>query len=58
MPRASSLKAELMQRFPDIQIELIEGRGGIFEVSAAGKKIFSKKQMGRFPGLDEILRQL
>jgi len=47
-----------MQRFPDVQIELIEGRGGIFEVSTPGKKIFSKKQIGRFPELDEILRQL
>jgi len=58
LPRASSLEAELMQRFPDLQIELIEGSGGVFEVSTPGKKIFSKKQMGRFPELDEILRQL
>lgn len=58
MPRASSLKAELIQRFPEAQIKLIEGRGGVFEVSTRGKKIFSKKQMGRFPELDEILRQL
>jgi len=52
------LKAELIQRFPEAQIKLIEGRGGVFEVSTRGKKIFSKKQMGRFPELDEILRQL
>jgi len=47
-----------MQRFSDVQIELIEGSGGVFEVSTRGKKIFSKKQLGRFPALDEILRQL
>jgi len=42
LPRASSLKAELTQRFPDAQIELIEGSGGVFEVSTPGKKIFLK----------------
>jgi len=47
-----------MQRFPDVQIELIEGSGGVFEVSTRGKKIFSKKQMGRFPEVEEILPQL
>jgi selenoprotein W-related protein len=47
-----------MQRFPDAQIELIEGSGGVFEVLAEGKKIFSKKQVGRFPEMNEILRQL
>ena len=58
LPRASSLESQLKQRLPGAQIELIEGRGGVFEVSVAGKKIFSKKQTGRFPEVDEILRQL
>lgn len=58
MPRASSLKAGLTQQFPAAQIELIEGSGGIFEVAKDGQLIFSKKQTGRFPELDEILRQL
>jgi len=52
------LEAQLQQHRPDVQIELIEGRGGVFEISTAGKKIFSKKQTGRFPELNEILRQL
>jgi len=58
LPRASSLKADLTQRFPSAQIDLVEGRGGIFEIANEGKAIFSKKQVGRFPELDEILRQL
>lgn len=58
MPRASSLQAELAQRFPNARIELIEGSGGVFEVAKEGQLIFSKKQTGRFPELDEILRQL
>jgi selenoprotein W-related protein len=52
------LKAELVQHFPNAPIELIEGSGGIFEVAKDGQLIFSKKQMGRFPDLDEILRLL
>jgi selenoprotein W-related protein len=52
------LKAELAQRFPSVRIELIEGSGGIFEVAKDGKLIFSKKQAGRFPEPEEILRQL
>jgi selenoprotein W-related protein len=58
LPRASSLQAVLTQRYPDAQIELIEGSGGIFEVAKDGQLIFSKKQVGRFPELNEILRQL
>jgi len=52
------LEAQLKQRFPDAHLELIEGRGGVFEVAKDGKTIFSKKQAGRFPAVDEILRAL
>jgi len=52
------LQAEITQRFPGAHLELIEGRGGIFEVAKDGQMIFSKKQAGRFPELGEILRQL
>lgn len=37
---------------------LIEGRGGIFEVAADGRLIFSKKSAGRFPDPDEIVKLL
>lgn len=57
-PKASSLKAEIEKNFPDIQIKLIEGSGGVFEVEKDGKLIFSKKQSGRFPEHDEILAKL
>lgn len=35
--------------------ELIQGRGGVFEVTVDGKRIFSKKELGRFPEDGEIL---
>jgi selenoprotein W-related protein len=37
---------------------LIPGGGGVFDVTADGKVIFSKKSVGRFPGTDEILGAL
>jgi selenoprotein W-related protein len=33
---------------------LIKSDGGVFEVVVDGKKIFSKKETGRFPEHDEI----
>ena len=39
-------------------LELVPGAGGIFEVTRDGEKVFSKKEMGRFPEWDEIKRAL
>ncbi len=38
--------------------ELIAGGGGIFDVKADGKLIFSKHEAGRFPEPDEVIEQL
>lgn len=35
---------------------LVEGRGGVFDVAADGKVIFSKRATGRFPMPEEILK--
>lgn len=37
---------------------LVPGRGGVFEVWAGDRLIFSKKQLGRFPTAEEILASL
>ena len=37
---------------------MIKSGGGVFEVTADGKLIFSKKKEHRFPEDQEILRQL
>jgi selenoprotein W-related protein len=52
------LKAELEKRFPDLEVELIDGSGGVFEVVKDGELIFSKKQLGRFPDPEEIFEKL
>jgi selenoprotein W-related protein len=38
--------------------ELIQGGGGIFDVIADGKLIYSKKETGRFPEHQEVLNKL
>jgi selenoprotein W-related protein len=39
----------------DVDSELISGKGGVFEVTVDGAKIFSKKALGRFPEDGEVL---
>jgi selenoprotein W-related protein len=36
----------------------VPSSGGVFEVDLDGKRIFSKKEMGRFPDFDEISESL
>jgi selT/selW/selH-like putative selenoprotein len=36
-----------------IKPDLIEGKGGVFEVEVDGKLVFSKKREGRFPVEEE-----
>jgi selenoprotein W-related protein len=38
--------------------KLIEGGGGIFDVTVDGEMIFSKHEAGRFPETEEILARL
>ena len=53
-PRARRLREDLIKTFKDefnvLDIQLIEGERGVFEVSVnKGLKVFSKKKTGRFP---------
>lgn len=41
-----------------VESELISGSGGIFDVVADGKLIFSKHETGRFPDPDEVIESL
>ena len=38
-----------------VESELIASGGGVFEITVDGKKLFSKKALGRFPGDGEVL---
>ena len=39
-------------------LEIIPSGGGVFEVDLNGERIFSKKELGRFPEYDEIAEHL
>jgi len=41
-----------------IEVELVEGAAGVFDVWADGELIFSKDAAGRFPEHAEILAKL
>lgn len=41
-----------------VEIELIRGDRGVFDVVADGEVVFSKDETGRFPEDDEILAAL
>ncbi|MGZ5090489.1 MAG: SelT/SelW/SelH family protein [Burkholderiales bacterium] len=57
MPRATGLAAEISEQM-GIQAELIQGSGGIFDVTADGAVIYSKHRTGRFPENAEVLQAL
>jgi selenoprotein W-related protein len=50
--------ADAIEKAHKVRPKLIEGRGGVFEVVAGEKLIFSKKALGRFPEHEEILKAL
>jgi len=50
--------AELSEAFPDLEVKLIPGSGGIFEVSVDGATVFSKKRMGRHAQPGEVVEAI
>jgi len=38
----------------DLDAELVDGGGGVFEVALDGRLVFSKKELGRFPNNGEV----
>lgn len=50
--------AETIENEFGVSSELIKSGGGEFIVTVDGNRIFSKKEVGRFPEHDEIVEQL
>jgi selT/selW/selH-like putative selenoprotein len=38
-----------------VETELVEGSGGVFDVTVDGKVVYSKHHTGRFPNPGEVL---
>jgi len=50
--------AAAIKKAKGIDAKLVPGSKGVFDVSVDGRVIFSKKEVGRFPEDDEVLRRL
>jgi selT/selW/selH-like putative selenoprotein len=50
--------AATLRRHFDVEVQLIEGEKGIFDVVADGELVFSKHSAGRFPEEQEIVETL
>jgi selT/selW/selH-like putative selenoprotein len=50
--------AAAIEQEMNLQTELIQGSGGVFDVVADGELIFSKHKENRFPEHEEILEAL
>lgn len=56
--RAAWMAQELLTTFDEeiTELTLRPGTGGVFEVSAGGKRVWSRKDAGRFPEITELKR--
>ena len=52
------MAAELTEAFPDMEIKLIPGSGGIFDVTVDGALVFSKKRVGRHAQPGEVVEKV
>jgi selenoprotein W-related protein len=52
------LAAEIEQKFPGTEVELIGSSGGVFEVVVDGELVFSKRQLGRHAEPGEVMELL
>lgn len=50
--------AEELKKSLNVESTLIAGSNGVFDVIVDGKKVFSKKQTGRFPHPGEIIKEI
>ncbi len=49
------MAAEIKQEYPETKVRLVEGSGGVFEVTVDGDLIFSKKELGRHANEGEVI---
>ena len=52
------MAAEIRERFPDAQVNLVPSKGGRFEVLRDGVPVFEKSRLGRHAQPGEVLKLL
>ena len=53
-PKAASVADEISKAY-DAEVTLVPGSGGVFDVIADGKLVYSKAKTGRFPEPGEVV---
>ena len=46
---------EIKEGFAEANVEIIEGSGGVFEVTVDGSLIYSMKETGQFPEKGKVI---
>ncbi|MCH2060848.1 MAG: Rdx family protein [Verrucomicrobiales bacterium] len=49
---------EIKAGFEGASVEIVEGSGGVFEVTVDGTLVYSKKETGRFPETGEVVSSI
>ena len=49
---------EIKEGFEGASVEIVEGSGGVFEVTVEGTLVYSKKETGRFPDKGEVVSSM
>ena len=57
-PAAITESAAEIRKARDVEITFVEGSGGVLDVALDGQLIFSKKQVGRWPEVSELLAKI
>ena len=57
MPNAVGLAARILEELADVVgvVELVPGRGGIFDVHVEAELVFTKSMLGRYPEPEDVL---
>ena len=57
MPNAVSLTAQILEELSaDVgSVELVPGKGGIFDVHVGAELVFTKSMLGRYPDPEDVL---
>lgn len=50
------MEAEIKEEFSGAEVTLVEGSGGVFEVTVDGELVFSKTELDRHAEPGEVLR--
>ena len=57
MPNAAGLAAHILEEWEGVigVLEVVPGKGGIFDVHVDGELVFTKSMLGRYPQPDEVV---